>query len=290
MTAEQALQLAAEHHGFDAQPEGRCEGGESPTGAHLARLGDGRLVVYKWATDPQAYPRFERLFRRLEELRQVGYPLPTGYRALPVPGAVLLFQDAVPGSASDRVTDEFTESLLHLNELQRGMGRDLAGEAWTDFLVRTLSEGADGWCKHEPLEEHSPETRRIVLFAREVADRLRDQELPSGDLTHVDFHHRNVLQDAAGRPTAVIDWEGATSGDRVFDLVTYAYCLPVAEVSQWATSKVWETIERLGTPLSIAAYVAHMAVRIVDWSLRFHPELADMWIRHASARLARVAL
>lgn len=290
VTAQQALQLAAKHHGLNARAEGRCQGGESTTGAHLARLEDGRQVVYKWAEDPEAGPRFDRLFRRLEELRQLGYLLPTGYRALEVPGAVLLFQDAVEGVASDRVSDELTETLIELNGLQEGMGDDLPGESWTAFLTRTLAEGADGWCQHESLENHSPETRRILAVAAEVADRLRHEKLPSGDLAHVDFHHRNILQDGEGRLTAVIDWEGARSGDRVFDLITYAYCLPVAEVSEWAESKVWEAIERLGTPVSIAAYLAHMAVRIVDWSLRFHRTLSDMWIRHASVQLARFAL
>jgi aminoglycoside phosphotransferase (APT) family kinase protein len=108
------------------------------------------------------------------------------------------------------------------------------------------------------------------------------EELPSGDVVHVDFHHRNVLV-AEGEVSAVIDWEGCRPGDASFDLVTLAFGLTVAEVSAQAREAVWEEVCRRTVPTARRAYAAHMALRQVDWSIRHRtPADIDHWLRVAS--------
>ena len=99
-------------------------------------------------------------------------------------------------------------------------------------------------------------------------------DLPSEDVVHVDFHHRNVLL-AEGAVAAVIDWEGCRSGDAAFDLVTLAFGLTVARVPAAARERMWDEARRRAAPDALRAYVAHMALRQVDWSIR-HRTAADV--------------
>ncbi len=111
--------------------------------------------------------------------------------------------------------------------------------------------------------------------------------MPDGDAVHTDFHHRNVLR-ANGDIRAVIDWEGSRGGDRLFDLVTLAFTLPAARSPAGAAARVWRRVEAAGARPVIEAYVAHMALRQVDWSIRHHgPGEVGLWLDTAEEALAR---
>ena len=106
-------------------------------------------------------------------------------------------------------------------------------------------------------------------------------------LVHRDFHHRNALwrgDDLA----AVVDWEGAGSGDPAFDLVTLAFGLSVSTAPPGARELPWAAAERSRPPQLLGAYAAHMALRQVDWSIR-HRTDADVghWLAVARAALDR---
>jgi aminoglycoside phosphotransferase (APT) family kinase protein len=152
---------------------------------------------------------------------------------------------------------------------------------WTEYIAGSLLRGCDGYCEHEPLRNYDRRTAALLETIRATGDAV--EVLPSGDAVHVDFHHRNVLVDD-GVVSAVIDWEGCRCGDSAFDLVTLAFGLTVARVGAGARDRVWEELRRRATPDVRSAYVAHMALRQVDWSIRHRtPVEIDHWLRVSEA-------
>jgi hypothetical protein len=283
VTAEQVLSLVAVDHGLDLAFDGPCSGGE--VGAYLARTGDGDRLVFKWSEDPGALHRLSELALVLERLRVDGYRVPRYGPVLSIAGGVFIAQQVVPGAWRDIVTHALLGELFAANDLQAGRELTGDGEHWGAFLVRTLVEGADGWCLHAPLREHSRQAHRLLGWIEEIGHDTDWRRMPSGDVVHLDFHHRNVLQSASGELAAVIDWEGARPGDRVFDLVTLATWIQVARTEDGVEDRIWSRISGLGQPEAVRAYVAHMALRQVDWTIRHHPEEADHWIDVAEQRL-----
>lgn len=259
MGGRSVLDEVAERHGLVLVDEGPCTGGE--VGARFARAADGRRLVYKVTG---LVPPVDTLNR----LHDGGYPLPRHLPPLPLEGgAFLVAQEAVAGAYRDTVTHALVDRLLECNDHQAGHGPPCT-ESWTDFVVRTLTVGADGWCLHEPLARHSDRTRELLDWCRSVDV----PPLPDGDLVHTDFHHRNVLRDEDDELVAVIDWEGARGGDRRFDLATLAFCLIDSECEPGVA-------ERFPPPEE--PYVAHLSLRLVDWQIRFHPDQVDRWLDRA---------
>lgn len=102
--------------------------------------------------------------------------------------------------------------------------------------------------------------------------------VPEEDVVHLDFHHLNVLG-FDGEITGVIDWEGCRSGDRLFDLVTLAFCSP--EARSGPDARAWLTdLSEVGQPGAVEAYVALLALRQIDWTIRHHtPADVERWRR-----------
>jgi hypothetical protein len=283
VTAEQVLAMVAEQHGLQLDLDGPCPGGE--VGAYMARAGDGSRMVFKWSEDDGALPRLSELARVLELMRSDGYRLPRYGPVLFIPGGVFIAQQVMAGAWRDDITHALLDELFAANHLQANRELTGDGEPWGAFVVRTLVEGADGWCLHEGLREHSLRTRRLLGCIEEIGHGTDWRAIPSGDVVHLDFHHRNVLQTTAGELVAVIDWEGARSGDRVFDLVTLTTWIENARTDDGVEERIWSRITDLGQPQAVRAYVAHMALRQVDWTIRHHPDEADHWIEVAERSL-----
>jgi hypothetical protein len=265
MTAMEALDRVNVAHGLGLSFEGRCPGGE--VGAHYAGGADGQRFVFKWSDDWADLDYFSAVRTRVTRLRAVGYPAPRYLPPLAVDGGVVLLQEAVAGRWRDDVGDDLVSTAFRLNDLQARQGDDRDG--WTSYIRMTLTEGADGYCLHEPLRQHSPETRRIVQWVEAVGAKL--DRLPGDDLVHIDFHHRNMLRDG-DEFVAVVDWEGCRSGDRAFDLVTFCFGMTHATGEPGVFERVWERAVEITTPDALAAYVAHMALRRLDWTIRHHPD------------------
>ena len=136
--------------------------------------------------------RLRSLVETIRLLHADGYPLPLYGPVLPIEGAVLVIQQACVGLWRDVVTHELLDALLECNRMQVGRGETIDDEPWAEFLVRTLIEGADGWCLHEPLRTHSRETSRLLDQIERIGRDLNQSSLPDADLVHIDFHHRNV--------------------------------------------------------------------------------------------------
>lgn len=274
LNAETVADRLTETTGRRWAVEGRCPGGE--VGAYFVTADDHRYVM-KWSERPGALGDLGATVERLRPLHARGFPMPLYEPPIPIGDAVVVVQARVEhGQAMDQVSTALVDQLLNVAGLKVGVTEP--SDDWTRFMRTTLLEGADGWCVHQSLAEHSADTRAILHWATGIGHDIGS--LPSGDLVHVDFHHRNVLQTATDL-VAVIDWEGATPGDHVFDLVTLVFNLVVAEVDPGVERRLWNEIESSGEADAVAAYVAHMSIRQLDWQIRHHPASVDLWVEKA---------
>lgn len=239
-------------HGTSFSLLGTYEGGE--VGA--ARLVDesGRRFVLKHQPAGLAGPT-------ANALRPLGYPIPR----VVAEGRDHHVQEELPGRPAGGwgVAEQAVMArLLELNELQAGRAVD-DDASWPATIVESVTTGFDEFCVVETLERHSRASRELIRRSRDVVDRHASSLTSSRDVVHMDFTLANVLLEA-GDVTGVIDWAGTRSGDRLFDLATLVY---------YARGRAPDleryVVERIGRE-GLSVYLAHMAVRQSDWSLRHH--------------------
>jgi aminoglycoside phosphotransferase (APT) family kinase protein len=127
-----------------------------------------------------------------------------------------------------------------------------------------------------------PDTRELLSMVRRIGDRS-GPAIPAGrDFVHYDFTPANLLTDGTAI-TGVIDINPPVlAGDRAFDLATLLfYHYDHDQIRCLLRARLLD----LAGPRAAAAYLAHMVLRQVDWSLRHHPA-APTTRRHL--RLARL--
>lgn len=209
----------------------------------------------------------------LERLRGRGYPAPAIEAVGHVPGLVFWIQQRMPGSSLDLgggTADPGTlarllPELLRLNDAQAGLGTGDWDE-WPDLLARTLAHGGDGYCLHDTLRAH-PGTRELLRTLRRVGDQCCPAVPAGRDFVHYDFSPANLLSDGTAI-TGVVDINPTVAGDRAFDLATLLfYCYDHDKIREPLRARLLD----LAGPRAAGAYLAHMVLRQVDWSLRFHP-------------------
>jgi aminoglycoside phosphotransferase (APT) family kinase protein len=132
-------------------------------------------------------------------------------------------------------------------------------------MVTSIVDGRTGYCEHGALRVYSPETRALLDRLRAIAHAHADVDVDVAidDVVHMDFHTANMLA-IDHRITGVIDWEGSTSGDAAFDLVTQALYTPDLR------TELLDAARARTDPHALPLYAAHMVLRQVDWSLRHH--------------------
>jgi len=223
----------------------------------------------------------------VESVRGLGYPAPrlhaSGRRA---DGTRFEIQDRVPGEPVEQITAAHLASVRTLNEMQRGGALEsLAGHTFLDDLVRTVVEGADGYCEHEAMRAHSDATRALLDRLRGIAEAGRGARVPIRDVVHYDFSPLNLLAEG-DEITGVVDWDGVRAGDAGFDLVTLAFY-----TYDFAVRDELLAMTRGRTPpRALALYAAHMVLRQVDWSLRHQSEIEVEWFMGVGeALVGRVA-
>jgi hypothetical protein len=281
VTADVVAAALREATGAAFTIEGRCPGGE--VGAYFARREDGIRVVLKWVEDPESMPALEAMVRRVERLRIKGYPAPHYHEPVAFAGGVALLQERVQGAWSDDIDEPLIVAALGCNDLQAGEGK--ASSSWHDFVAGTLVDGADGYCLHAPLAAFSARTRAALKWIERVGREL--PALPADDLVHVDFHHRNLLR-TRGALAAIVDCEGMRPGDRAFDLVTFCFGFTHARGAAGLDELVWRRAATLSTPEHLEAYVAHMALRRLDWTIRHHAPAEVTTVLDVVERLRRL--
>ena len=259
--------------------------------AAVVSSGDAGRSVLKWwrpaegENDSLAWLR--RAAATVETLRGRGYPAPAYELIAERDGCLLMLQELLPGRPPTELRWEHVEQLMAVNGLQEGTQAE--DPAWGEYLVRTLVEGGDGYCLHEPLRTHSPEAAGLLDRVVAVGRATSASSLPAADIAHLDFHHLNVLVEA-GTVTGVVDCEGARPGDRAFDLVTLLFCSEEGGLEEAAQGRLWEHVLGMrGRPV-IRAYMAHMALRLASWSVVHHDDAtAERWIAHGGRWLDRSA-
>ena len=240
---------------------------------------------------PDAPPEVAAYLRTLDavlaRLRDRGYPAPRLHAVGHLPGLVYWVQQRLPGSPLDRgprgpdraAVARLLPELLALNDAQAGLGT--GPRRWRSLLTQTLTSGGDGYCVHSTLQA-SPAARDLLPVLRRIGDRCGPAIPDRRDFAHYDFTPANLLSDGTAI-TGVIDINPPVlAGDRAFDLATLLfYHYDHDDIRDRLRARLLD----LATPKAACAYLAHMVLRQVDWSLRHHPAAATTR-RHL--RLAKI--
>ena len=157
----------------------------------------------------------------VEVARRVGVPAPAYEDVVPLAdGGVVVLQEFVAGVRPDLSIAVIT-SLLELTERRRGVlkGTGYENEGTGLYLI----DDGPGFCLHGPLRDHDRRTRRLLDW-NEAVGRSEADVVAGDDLVHFDYHLGNVLVDPRdqSRVVAILDWDGASSGDVGIDDVILA--------------------------------------------------------------------
>ncbi|MDP9364546.1 MAG: hypothetical protein M3Q10_10045 [Chloroflexota bacterium] len=89
--------------------------------------------------------------------------------------------------------------------------------------------------------------------------------------------------------SGVVDWEGCGAGDRSFDLATLFYYSGGGEGGgPDHRERLWCLLRERTEPRLLRLYLAHLVLRQVDWSIRFHDRSAvARWLRHSEEVMRR---
>jgi hypothetical protein len=275
LDAGAVLGLLAEATGIYLADEGACPGGQ--VGAAFVRWPDGHRAVLTCqpAGSSAAVRRTESL---LAVGRAHGVPAPRYELVADLPGGVAIIQELLPGFSPAPLGRGTVESMIEVNRRCRGL---LAGRDDVPAVPLYLRADGPGYCLHEPLARYDRRTARL-LAAVEEAGAAVPERLAGDDLVHLDFHPENVLVDAAGAVTGVVDWDGAGRGDGYLDLFTLRFDLArrAPGLGRW----LGEQLAGAAPEDVILASWAHMSLRLVDWSIRhFGASHVTTWLEVAEA-------
>ncbi|MEV4351638.1 phosphotransferase [Actinoplanes sp. NPDC049596] len=265
--AAHVLERIADITGVRLQLEGPAPGGE--VGAAYVRWPDGRRSVL---TEGRS-----RTGPLVDKARAAGVPTARQELAAHIDGARVIVQQRLPGAPPQHADAALIAQMIAVNDRLAGL---LAAEPAPAPADLYLTGDGPGFCLHEPLARHSDRTARLLERIHRIG--AGHPGMVGDDLVHLDFHPGNVLVDG-GRLTGVIDWDGATRGDRHFDLVTLRFMLTGHDpaVLRPLDERLAAISERRRH-----AYWAHMSLRLVDWSIRHHDDTrVEHWLDVAESGL-----
>jgi aminoglycoside phosphotransferase (APT) family kinase protein len=227
--------------------------------------------------------RFDDAIELMELARAWGVPMPRCEAVIGLPdGSAAVLQERMPGVPVTEVTAALVDHVVGLAELRRNLlvGTRFEGRGFDLFLTTS----GPGFCHHEPLRTHSDATR--ALLARIEAIGAEYGDLLSGtDLVHLDYHFGNVLvhEHDRERVAAIVDWGGARAGDLAVDLTILRFDL------SWRAPTFAGDVElTLRNEIDDVTFLrvwAHASLRLVDWSIRHHPQDVDHWVALAQHHL-----
>ena len=270
-------------------------GGESGAAFWLNER-DGISWLLK--TTPEPVSSLRALDDMTGRLRERGYPAPRlraiGEAGRPGssssrfwiqerrPGHTLAAAGGDPdGAALSRLLPE----LFRLNDAQAGLGvaADTGAGAWPRLLTTTLLAGGDGYCLHSTLAAR-PDTRELLTAVRRIGESCGPALSPGIDFTHFDFNFMNLLW-AGNAITGVVNLNPPPLiGDRAFDLATLGfYVYDDDDLRPRILGRLFDLAGRQAA----RAYLAHMVLRQVEWSVRHYPAAAAT---RQHLRLARLIL
>jgi Ser/Thr protein kinase RdoA (MazF antagonist) len=280
---------------WDVSPAGLLRALQDEAGISLATLTPARAGesgAAFWVTDhagtvsllkimpgpgPDALTHLRALGATVDRLRERGYPAApltvfgrtTGFAfwiQRRLPGRPF---DIRPGLPDTALLARLLPNLIRLNDAQAGLSTG-DGAGWPTLLTRTLTEGGDGYCLHGTLEAR-PDTRDLLRVVREIGASCGPAIPARPDFTHYDFTPANLLTDGA-TITGVIDINPPVlAGDRAFDLATLLFYVYDHEGMR---AMLGARLLELAGSQAARAYLAHIVLRQVDWSVRHHPAAA----------------
>ncbi|HEY0935504.1 MAG TPA: phosphotransferase [Trebonia sp.] len=200
-------------------------------------------------------------------LRRRGCPAARLLASGPVAGLTFWLQERLPGTVLERVPVPgwLVPEVLRLNDAQAGLGDGTC--PLSGLLAATLTAGGDGYCVHATLQAR-PDTRGLLAVVRQTAGRCLAAVPERDDFVHYDFTPANLLTTGPGISGVIDISPPPLTGDRAFDLATmlfYLYDRP--GIRERLRARALELTSRP----ALSAYLAHLLLRQVDWSLRHHP-------------------
>jgi aminoglycoside phosphotransferase (APT) family kinase protein len=266
---------------FDLELTFRGPAGGGNVGAGYVTDRGGRRLVLTWQPDTLA-TRHREIAELVDIARARGVPAPRYEHVLQIGADVAVLQEQLPGSAPKRATPELADAMVALNDRCRGAltGRDDVAAA--ELYLR---RSGPGFCLHEPLQEYSARTRRLLARIRRIG--ATAPAIAAGDdLVHLDFQSANVLVDDDGTLSGIVDWDGAARGDADLDLVVLLFGLHATGAAPATIVCLEERLRTRMPPGMLRAYWAHMSLRMVDWAIRHYgPGDVDIWLRLAESGL-----
>jgi aminoglycoside phosphotransferase (APT) family kinase protein len=262
---DELRRVLREQAGLDLTALTPADGGESAS-TFLATGRDGTASVLKISLTASGAD-VARLRDLVGGLRRRGYPAARLLASGQVAGLTFWQQERLPGTILDRapVPGWLLPEVLRLNDAQAGLGD--GARLLSELLAVTLTTGGDGYCVHATLEAR-PDTRELLAVVRRTADRCLPAVPERDDYVHYDFTLANLLTSGAGI-CGVIDMNPpAITGDRAFDLATMMFYLYDRDD---ILRRLRDRALELTSQRALSAYLAHMLLRQVDWSLRHHP-------------------
>jgi aminoglycoside phosphotransferase len=281
MQIDHLIDVVGRRHRLRLTPGKRFLWGEQ--GAFAVADADGRSLVLKWSS-VEASERFQRARRITDCLRSKGYPAPRYVLDGVVDGVSYCLQEMLPGQPMLPADPVYLPRLLALNDLQRAPAPELTSD-WPQSIVESVRVGCDGYCVLSSLIDYSPETRELLDRVQSLVEQYPEIDCPDDEIVHFDFNPGNILV-ADGRISGVVDWDGVTAGDRMFDVVTLLFYV---RSDQRARQVLWKHLREHSTRGAVSLYLAHMIVRQVDWSIRHHnADSIDLWVEHSGNLLAEL--
>jgi Phosphotransferase enzyme family len=275
MNVTNLLQSINEQHGTDFELLERYSSGEQ--GAFAIADQGGNRYVLKWGADDGHLDRLQKVSIVTDVLRNVGYPAPRYCLLGIVHGYSYTIQEGLPGVPMGVLSAPILPRLLELNKLQARLANSEQSD-WPGPVVDTVMMGGDGYCLLDSLRIYSSTTEELLNVLQAVVLAHRNEHFETNDVVHFDFNTSNILIEN-GQVSGIIDWDDTCAGDCTFDLATllfYSYeALDVRE-------QLLLAIRKRVSPGVLSLYMAHMILRQVDWSIRFHDRATvDYYLRVA---------
>ena len=223
--------------------------------------------VLKWAPGAENLQWMQGAKTVTDLLRSLSYPAPYYLLIGKIPEGIYSIQSVLPGSPMRHLPPTHLPHLFELNEIQ--VGRAIPDRKdWHQEVINTVLIGGDGYCLHASLQKHSPGTAKLLQTLQTLVIAHQDEPHRTSDIVHGDFQHSNILIHD-GQISGIVDWDNSFAGDCIFDIATLLfYSYDIVEVRE----ELWEyALERVSLKL-LSMYFAHLILRQVDWSLRYHDQ------------------
>jgi hypothetical protein len=243
-----------------------------------AVVGDVEVVLKVLASGPGVVEYQRRLIRLVHRLRERGYPAPEYLGVGTADRVVVTAQRRVPGDTLEPgpgtpvdagVLASTLPAILDAVELQADAG-DLPRSPWPGWLLDTITSGGEGYCLHSTMRGR-PDTSMILDRVIHIGTHHPQDDARTTDVVHFDLTPANVLH-RDGQLAGIIDWNvpfgGAGQGDRGFDVATLLFYTYENEATR---GPLRDRAVAISGPRWTAAYLAHLVLRQVEWTVRHRP-------------------